>query len=100
MIRCESNEKPIRRYCIHNDMVDSTDTENLFNIIRARDVIVLPENSILISAPKSTFALFTPDTHQSKNNPHIIFDGSELLLDRSPRMLGEYLNTMFSYHPL
>ena len=40
----------------------------------------LKDNSLLISAPKSSVTLFTPDTHQAKTHPRIFIEDSRLPL--------------------
>ena len=53
-----------------------------------RDVsIYLKDNSLLISAPKST-TLFTPDKHQFQMHPDITLEDTQLPLERSPKILG------------
>ena len=48
----------------------------------------LKSNSLLISAPKSTVTLFTPETKQAKYHPDIKIAGSQLPLNRSPKILN------------
>ena len=55
-------------------------------------------NSLLISAPKSSVTLFTPDPAQANTYPKIKIDDSELPLVRSPKLLGVYLDTLFSFN--
>ena len=59
--------------------------------------------SLLISAPKSTVTLFTPDpkqadTHpkQADTHPKIKISDAERPLVRNPKLLGVYLDTFFS----
>ena len=59
---------------------------------------VLWENSLLISAPKSSVTLFTPDPAQANTRPKIKIADSELPLVRSPKILGVYLDTFFSFN--
>ena len=40
----------------------------------------LKGNSLLISAPKLSVTLLTPDTHQAKTHPSILIDESRMLL--------------------
>ena len=51
------------------------------------------ENSLLISAPKSSVTLFTPDPAQANTRPKIKIADSELPLVRNPKILGVYLDT-------
>ena len=56
------------------------------------------ENSLLISAPKSSVTLFTPDPSQANTHPKIKIADSEIPLVRSPKLLGVYLDTFFSFN--
>ena len=62
------------------------------------DVPVLMGNSLLISAPKSSVTLFTPDPAQANTRPKIKIAYSELPLVRSPNILGVYPDTFFSFN--
>ena len=54
----------------------------------------LKSNSLLISAPKSTVTLFTPDTKQAKYHPDIKIAGSQLPL----KILGVHLDTSLTFN--
>ena len=56
------------------------------------------ENSLLISAPKSSVTLFTRDPAQANTRPKIKIADSKLPLVRSPKILGVYLDTFFSFN--
>ena len=58
----------------------------------------LRDNSLLISAPKSTVTLFTPDPKQANTHPKIKISDAELPLVRNPKLLGVYLDTLFSFN--
>ena len=58
----------------------------------------LGENSLLISAPKSSVTLYTPDLAQANTHPKIKITDSEIPLVRSPKLLGVYLDTFFSFN--
>ena len=45
----------------------------------------------MISAPKSTVTLFTPDKHQFQMHPDITLEDTQLPLERSPKILGVIL---------
>ena len=60
--------------------------------------LFLKANSLLISAPKSPVTLFTPDTAQAHYHPAVKIEGSRLPLERSPKLLGVYLDTFFSFN--
>ena len=54
-----------------------------------RDVsIYLKENSLLISVPKSTVTLFTPDKHQFQTHPDITLKDTQLPQECIPKILG------------
>ena len=53
---------------------------------------------MLISAPKSSVTLLTPDTHQAKVHPSIFIENSHLPLVKYPRILGVYLDPSLSFN--
>ena len=64
-----------------------------------RDVsIYLKDNSLVISAPKSTVTLFTPDKHQFQMHPDITLEDTQLPLERSPKILVVILDPSISFH--
>ena len=58
----------------------------------------LKYNSLLISAPKSSVTLLTPDTHQAKIHPRIFIENALLPLVKCPRILGVYLDPSLSFN--
>ena len=54
-------------------------------------------NSLLISAPKSSETLFTPDTAHANTRQKIKVTDSKPPLVRSPKILGMHLDTFFSF---
>ena len=58
----------------------------------------MKDNSLLISAPKSTVTLFTPDKHQFQMHPDITLEDTQLPLERSPKILGVIMNPSISFH--
>ena len=52
----------------------------------------LKDNSLLISAPKSSVKFLTSDTQQAKTHPSILIEDSGLPLVTCPRILGVYLD--------
>ena len=58
----------------------------------------LKDNSLLISARKSTVTLFSPDAHQAKTHPRILIEDSQLPLVQCPNILGVYLDTSLSFN--
>ena len=55
------------------------------------------ERGLTISAPKSTITLFTPQTQQSSTHPHVTLNGSQLPLEKKPRILGVTFDTHFNF---
>ena len=63
------------------------------------EIIAYPkDNSLLISAPKSTGTLFSPDPHQANTHARILIDDSQLRLAQCPKILGVYLYTSLSFN--
>ena len=58
---------------------------------------LLENNSLLISATKSTVTLITPDPIQVNTHPKIKIYDAELPLVRNTKLLGVYLDTFFSF---
>ena len=52
---------------------------------------------ILISAPKYSVTLLTPDTHQAKTHPRMLVEDSQLPLVQWPKILGVYPYTSLSF---
>ena len=61
-------------------------------------IAYLKDNSLLISAPKSTITLFSPDPHQAKTHPRILIEDSQLPLAQCPKILEVYLDTSLSFN--
>ena len=68
--------------------VHITDLEVSLNNYPEEITAYLRDNSLLISAPKSSVTLLTPDTHQAKTYPGIFIEDSRLPLVKCPRILG------------
>ena len=58
----------------------------------------LKDNSLLISTPKSSVTLLTPDTHQTKMHPSIFIENSHLPLVKCPSILGVHLDPSLSFN--
>ena len=54
----------------------------------------LKDNSLLISSPKSSVTLFTPDTYQANTHPRILIEDSRL----RRKILGVYMDTSLSFN--
>ena len=96
--------EPVRRICYADDItvwasgVKISELERKVNTYVMEMSRFLWENSLLISAPKSSVILFTPDAAQANTRPKIKIADSELPLVRSPKILGVYLDTFFSFN--
>ena len=95
---------PVKRVCYADDIKllasgpKITLLEFMINSY-LRDVdIYLKENSFLISAPKSTVTLFTPDTLQFQMHPDITLEDTQLPLERSIKILGVIIDPSLSFH--
>ena len=95
---------PVKRVCYADDITGWAIRPNipqLESMINSylRDVsIYLKDNSLLISAPKSTVTLFTPDKHQFQMHPVITLDDTHLPLERSPKILGVTMDPSLAFH--
>ena len=96
--------EPVRRVCYADDLtvwatgVKIPDLEDSINSYLEEIIAYLKDNSLLISAPKSTVTLFSPDPHQAKTHPRILIEDSQLPLVQCPKLLGVYLDTSLSFN--
>ena len=96
--------EPVKRVCYADDItvwatgVKIPDLEDSVNSYLEEIIAYLKDNSLLISAPKSTVTLFSPDPHQAKTHLRILIEDSQLQLALCPRILGVYLDTSFNKH--
>ena len=96
--------EPVKRICYANDItvwasgVEISELEHKVNTYLTEMSRFLRESSLLISAPKSSVTLFTPDPAQANTHPKIKIADSEIPLVRSPKLLGVYLDTFFSFN--
>ena len=92
----------VKRVCYADDLtvwatgVKIPDLEGSINSYLEEITAYLKDNSLLISAPKSTVTLFSPDPHQAKTHPRILIEDSQLPLVQCPPVLGVYLDTSLS----
>ena len=95
---------PVKRVCYADDLtvwasgVNIPDLEVSINSYLEEITAYLKDNSLLISAPKSSVTLLTPDTHQAKIHPSIFIENSHLPLVKCPRILGVYLDPSLSFN--
>ena len=96
--------EPVKRICYADDItvwasgVKLPELEHKINDYLTEMSCFLRDNSLLISAPKSTVTLFTPDPKQANTHPKIKISDAELPLVRNPKLLGVYLDTFFSFY--
>ena len=96
--------EPVKRICYADDItvwasgVEISELEHKVNTYLTEMSLFLRENSLLISAPKLSVTLFTPDPAQANTHPKIKIADSEIPLVRSPKLLGVYLDTFFSFN--
>ena len=95
---------PVKRVCYADDItvwISGPKIPQLESMINSylRDVgIYMKENSLLISAPKSTVALFTPNKHQFQTHLDITLENTQLPLERIPKILGVIMDPPLSFH--
>ena len=96
--------EPVKRICYADDItvwasgVRLPELEHKINDYLKEMSRFLRDNSLLISAPKSTVTLFTPDPKQANTHPKIKISDAELPLVCNPKLLGVYLDTFFSFN--
>ena len=94
---------PVKRVCYADDItvcatgVKIPDLEDSVISYLEEISAYLKDNSLLISAPKSTVTLFSPDPHQANTHPKILFEDSQLPLAQCPNILGLYLDISLSF---
>ena len=97
-------KEPVKRICYAYDITlwasgfKIPELEHMINDNHTEMSCFLRDNSLLISAPKSTVTLFTPDPKQANTHPKIKISDAELPLVRNPKLLGVYLETFFSFN--
>ena len=89
--------EPVGRICYGDDITVCASGIKISELFDG-DVPVLKENSLLISTPKPSVTFYTPDPAQANTRPKIMIADSELPLVRSPKILGVYLDTFFSFN--
>ena len=94
----------VKRVCYADDITVWTtgpkipQLESMINSY-LRDVsIYLKDNSLLISVPKSTVMLFTPDKHPFQMHPVITLEDTQLPLEHFPKILGVIMDPFLSFH--
>ena len=96
--------EPVKRVCYADDItvwatgVKIPDLEDSVNSYIEEIITYLKDNSVLITAPKSTVTLFSSDLHQAKTHPIILIEDSQLPLAQFPKILGVYLYISLSFN--
>ena len=95
---------PVKRVCYTDDITiwatgpKIPQLESMINSYLREVSIYLKDKSLLISAPKSTVTLFTPDKHQFQMHPDITLKDTQLPLERSPKILAVIMDPFLSFH--
>ena len=95
---------PAKRVCYADDITvwatgpKIPQLESMINNYMREVSIYLKDNLLLISTPKSTVTLFTPDKHQFQMHPDITLDDTQLPLERSPKIVGVIMDPCISLH--
>ena len=97
--------EPVKRVCYADDLTMWASGVNIpildvsINNYLEEITAYLKDNSLLISARKSSVTLLTPDTHQAKIHTRIFIENSHMPLVKCPRILGVYLDpSLPPYH--
>ena len=96
--------EPVKRVCYADDLtvwatgVNIPDMEDSLNRYIEEITAYLKDNFLLISVPKSSVTLFTPETHQAKTHPKILIEDSQLPLVQCPKILEVHLDTSLSFN--
>ena len=86
--------EPVNRVCYADDItvwdtwVKIPDLDDSVNSYLEDIIVYLKDNTLLISALKSTVTMFSPDPHQAKTHPIILIEDSQLPLAQCPKILG------------
>ena len=74
------------------------DLEDSLNSYLEEITAYMSNNYLFISAPKSSVTLRTPDTHEAKTHPRILFEDSHLPRVQCPKILAVYLDTSLLFN--
>ena len=95
---------PIKRVCYDDDITfwatgpKIPQLESMINSFLRYVSIYLKDNSLLISASKSTVTLFTPNKHQFQMHPVITLEDTQLPLERSLKILVVIMDPSLFFH--
>ena len=96
--------EPDKRVCYADDLtvwatgVKIPDMHDSLNSYLEEITAYLKDNSLLISALKSSVILFTPNTHQAKTHPKIFIEDSQLPLIQCTNISGVHLDISLSFN--
>ena len=96
--------EPVKRVCCTDGIsvwatgVKIPDLEDGLNKYLEEITAYPKDNSLLISAPKSSVTLFSLDIHPPMTHPRILIDDSQLPLVQYPKILGVYLDASLSFN--
>ena len=96
--------EPVKQICYADDItvwaseVKIPELQQRINGYLTKMFCFQRDNLLLISAPKSTVTLFTPDPMQANTHPKIKISDAELPLVRNPKLLAVYLDTFFQFN--
>ena len=80
------------------DLLKIPQLESMINSYLREVSSYLKDNSLLISAPKSTVTLFILDKHQLQMHPDITLEDTQLPLARRPKILGVIMDPSLFFH--
>ena len=86
--------EPVKRFSYADDLTVWATGDNIpdsLNSYLEEITAYLKDNSLLISAPKLSVTLFTPDIHQAKTHPRILIEDSRLPLVQCQKISGVHL---------
>ena len=95
---------PVKRVCYADNITvwatgpTIPQLESMINSYMREVRIYLKDNSLLISAPKSTVTLYTPDKHQFQMHYDITLGNTQLPLECSHKILGVIMDPSLSFH--
>ena len=96
--------EPVKRVCYADALtvwatgVMTPDLEDSINSYLEEITAYIKDNPLLISVPKSSVTLFSPDLHQAKTHPRILIEDSQLPLVQCPNIFGVYLDNSLSFN--
>ena len=96
--------EPVKRVCYADDLtvfatgVKIPDLEDSISGYLEEITAYQKDIYLLISVPKSTVTVFSPDPRQAKTHPRILIEDPQLPLVQCLKILGVYLDTSLSFN--